>query len=275
MESIEDQAEIIVLVDLTKLSDRIDIMMVGLAYRGRCIPLAWRCLPGNQPWPDRQVTIIAELLEWVAAGIPAGIIPLVEADRGIGNSSDLMSVVDQMGWHFMFRVKISSTILLPSGEIVAFSTLTRPGKRWSGAGILFPTSHPTPVYAHLVWPRSQDEPWCVVTNAPHLSHRPYAQRNWQEQSFRDLKSGGWQWQHSQVRQLDHADRLILVLALAYAWVVSLGTRAIRGGKDLRRLLVRGRRRRLSVFRFGLRYFYHLLRSQRLPPMSLFFRPALC
>jgi hypothetical protein len=57
--SVIDKQRIILLVDLTKLSDRIDILTVGLAYRGRCIPLAWHCLPGNQPWPQSQIGVSA------------------------------------------------------------------------------------------------------------------------------------------------------------------------------------------------------------------------
>jgi hypothetical protein len=274
LSSLVDAEQIILLVDLTKLSDRLDVLMVGLAYRKRCIPLAWRCLPGNQPWPERQVPIIADLLAWIAAGIPEGYTPLVEADQGIGNSSALMRVVAQRGWHFMFRIKDTTTIQLPGGQVVAFSQLIAPGRRWSGSGILFPNSHPILAHVHLLWRSSMDVPWCLVTNAPHLPHHSYAQRVWQEQGFRDLKSAGWQWHRSQVCQLDHADRLLLVLTLAYAWVLSLGTQAIRAGKALRRQLLRGRHRRWSVFRIGLRYLYHLSRIRQPPSMALFFRPAL-
>jgi hypothetical protein len=118
------------------------------------------------------------------------------------------------------------------------------------------------------------EAWCLATNVPSLDARRYAVRMWQEESFRDLKSGGWNWQRSQVQSLSHANRLVLVLALAYAWTLSLGTLAIRAGKVLRRQLARGRRHRLSVFRLGLRYLYHLHYYNLPVPFTLFFRPAL-
>jgi hypothetical protein len=275
LDSVLGKGQIILLVDLTKLGDRLDVLMVGLSYRRRCIPLAWRCLPGNQPWPQSQVEIIAELLEWVAWGVPEGMIPLVQADRGIGNSSDLMKVVKRMEWHFLFRVNASSSLRLADGRQVTLSDLIRPGKRWSGTGVLFQNEHAVEqVYVHLLWRSSMPEAWCLVTNAADVTHAPYAQRIWQEEGFRDLKSGGWQWQRSQVRHLAHAQRLILALALAYAWTLSLGTQAIRAGTALRRQLVSGRRRRLSVFRLGLRYLYHLSRIQQPPLMALFFRPAL-
>jgi hypothetical protein len=272
--SMVDLEEVMLLVDLTKLSDRLDILMVGVAYRKRCIPLAWACLPGNQPWAEGQVSIIADLLTVVAAGLPAGIIPVVQADRGIGNSSNLMAVVEDMGWHFLFRVKQNSNLQLANGQRVELGTLVQPGKSWSGYGILFPTRRSTPLYVHLIWQRSMPEAWCLATNAPILDARRYALRMWQEEGFRDLKSGGWNWQRSQVRSLSHANRLVFVLVLAYAWTLSLGTIAIRAGKALRRKLARGRRRRLSVFRLGLRYLYYLFSRKQPFPFALFFRPAL-
>lgn len=274
LSSMVDLEEVMLLVDLTKLSDRLDILMVGVAYRKRCIPLTWACLPGNQPWPEGQVSIIAELLKVVAASLPTGITPVVQADRGIGHSSNLMAVVEDMGWHFLFRVKQNAHLQLTDGQPVELSALLRPGHSWSGQGILFPTRRSTPLHVHLVWQRSMSEAWCLATNAPALDARRYALRMWQEEGFRDLKSGGWNWQRSQVRSLSHANRLLLVLVLAYTWTLSLGTLAIRAGKSLRRQLARGRRRRLSVFRLGLRYFYHLCYRHLPLPFILFFRPAL-
>lgn len=273
--SMVDLEEVMLLVDLTKLSDRLDILMVGVAYRKRCIPLAWVCLPGNHPWPEGQVSLIADLLAGVAAGLPPGITPVVQADRGIGNSSRLMAEVEALGWHFLFRVNSSSYLELTDGQRVKLCDLVQPGKSWSGQGILFPTRRSTPLYVHLRWSRSMSEAWCLATNAPTLEARHYALRMWQEESFRDLKSGGWNWQRSQVYEVSHANRLVLALVLAYAWTLSLGTSVIRSSKSLRRQLARGRRHRLSVFRLGLRYLYYLC-SHNLPfPSAFFFRPALC
>ena len=39
--------QITLVVDETKLHDRIGIMVVGVAWEGRCLPLAWRTYPAN------------------------------------------------------------------------------------------------------------------------------------------------------------------------------------------------------------------------------------
>lgn len=73
---------------------------------------------------------------------------------------------------------------------------------------------------------SYDEPWILVTNDPSLSGYEYAQRNWQEQSFRDLKSGGWQWSQSRVWCPEHMSRFIVILVVAYGGVLGIGSYAI-------------------------------------------------
>jgi len=274
MSSLVDSQRIILLVDLTKLGKWLDIMVVGIAYRNRCIPLAWRCMRGGRKWPTSQVEVIAELLDWVAAGVPDGQIPLVQADRGIGNSSQLTAVVAQMGWHFLFRVNSNVRMRLENGDERPLSALIQRGKRWSGKGHVFKKGGWVSAYVHLIWRGSMREPWCLITNAPGITGALYAVRMWQEESFRDLKSGGWHWHRSLVRIPPHADRLVLALALAYAWILTLGTVAIRAGRALRKQLSRGNRRTFSVFRLGLRYLYHLIRIHAPICMGLLFIPSL-
>jgi hypothetical protein len=105
-----------------------------------------------------------------------------------------------------------------------------------------------------------------------LSVHDYAVRGWQEHGFKDLKSGGWNWQQSQVWQPDHAQVLVLVLALAYAWVLSLGTLVAHAEKAIRARITRSARRWYSVFREGLRYCLDLIFSTKPVCLELFFAP---
>ncbi len=76
-------------------------------------------------------------------------------------------------------------------------------------------------------------------------------RYWQEGSFRDLKSDGWQWQTLAHHHPSHANRLLLVMVLAYAWVLSLGSLAF-DDPDLRGQVVSADVTRYSLFRLGFR-----------------------
>jgi hypothetical protein len=61
---------------------------------------------------------------------------------------------------------------------------------------------------------------------------------WEELAFRDFKSNGWHWHRSRVWDTAHANRLWLVMALAYAWALSLGTQAAHQ-RELWREVARG------------------------------------
>ncbi len=261
-----DSREYVLLVDETKLGEHLNVMLVGLAYQGRCIPLAWVCYPPDTPG---QVKRITQLLKLVKAGLPTDGRVVVQADRGIGTSPDLVRAVRRLGWHYLFRVQGLTKLITRDGHE---HTLAEQPSGWSGYGLLFKQRGHVRGYALIYQDFAHDEPWCLITDEPSLSVLDYALRNWEEQAFRDLKSGGWNWQRSQVWQPDHADVLVLVLALAYAWVLSLGTLVAHAEPALRARIVRGTGRLYSIFRQGLRFWLDRI-GRRLPVyLGLFFAP---
>lgn len=242
---------IYLLVDETKLSGNLSVMMVGLAYGRRCLGLVWRSYH-PKAWPCGQVELIEGLLKQVQAVLDPGVEVIVEVDRGLGTSPDLIRAVRRLGWDYLFRVQ--GTVHFyndtqPEGELRSLTS--RGGKAFCASGSAFKAAGWLPVEVRVIWTAAYDEPWCLVSNRPDLTGWEYAHRNWQEQSFRDLKSGGWQWNHSHVWQPSHADRLLLVLWLAYALAFSFGLWATRN-PDLYRQVTRGSRPRFSLFRLGLR-----------------------
>jgi hypothetical protein len=261
-----DSREYVLLVDETKLGEHLNVMMVGLAYQGRCIPLAWVCYPPDTPG---QVKRIERLLKQIKGGIPIEGRVVVEADRGIGTSPDLVRAVRRLGWHYLFRVQGQTKLITRDGHEY---TLGEQPSLWSGFGLLFKQRGRVRGYALVYQAFGEDEPWCLITDDPSLSVLDYALRNWEEQAFRDLKSGGWNWQQSQVWQPDHADVLVLVLALAYAWVLSLGTLVAHADHAVRARIVRGTGRLYSIFREGLRYWLDLIGTRQPVYLGLFFAP---
>jgi hypothetical protein len=253
------------LVDETKLHDRIGVMLVGVAWEGRCLPLAWRTYRANSAadYPvEGQVEVIADLLAQVQAGLPAGVEVLVLADRGIGTSPELCRVVAALGWRYLFRVTCQTKIVTQAGD-VTIAQQVQAGEIWAASGLIFKKRGLIPAHARALWSVGYDEPWALVTNDEQLSGHEYARRNWQEQSFRDLKSGGWHWGESRLRHPDHVARLLVILALAYSWVVALGSQAVAAGQaqPLIRRADGSRRRHWSLFKEGLRYFVEWVQRQ--------------
>lgn len=246
---------LILLVDETKLGGHLSVMVVGLAYRGCCIPLAFWCYPPKQ-WPLKQVDLIMTLLGWIAPSIPPSLIPLVQADRGIGTSPDLLRSIAGWGWHFQVRVQKNTRLQRENGPDCPLAALvSHAGQTWQGSGRVFKKAGWLEGRILIVWGQAYAECWCIVTNCPDVTGWDYALRYWQECSFRDLKSDGWQWQCSRIWTPAHANRLLLVLTLAYAWVLTLGT-LVCCDRDWAQRLTKGQRPTYSLFRLGLRLWEH-------------------
>ncbi len=131
----------------------------------------------------------------------------------------------------------------------------------------------------LIWEVGQAEPWCLFTTVPRLLGHLYALRWWQEASFKDLKSGGWQWQASHLTDPQRMERLLLVMALAYAWCITLGTFVWSQPPHLRAATATpDELLRLSLFHLGQRFLARVLAHQATLkavgpqfPASAFFR----
>ena len=78
----------------------------------------------------------------------------------------------------------------------------------------------------LIYHDAQHEhPWLILTDLPPNSAPVawYSLRAWIEAQFKDIKSGGWQWQRTRMTDPERVSRLWLVMALALLYSVSLGS----------------------------------------------------
>jgi hypothetical protein len=265
--------QVMILVDETKLQDRVAVMMVGLAWEGRCIPLVWRAYRANdaRAYPEEgQVRMIENLLCILHGALPPEVRVVVLADRGIGTSPDLCRVVAGFGWHYLFRVTCQTKIVTAQTDYT-IAQQVQPGDIWAMSGTIFKKRGQIPAYARALWSVGYAEPWALVTNDERLTGHEYARRAWQEQSFRDLKSGGWHWGASRIRHADHVQRLLVLLTLAYALMVALGSQAVsqKRGHALQQHAEGRVSRHYSLFREGLDYFVELCQCHTRCPQLLF------
>lgn len=263
---------VFLLVDETKISDRIGCMMISLAIQNRAIPLIWRCYRANSSddYPEEgQVKMIGNMLKKLVPAFPKDKDVILEADRGIGNSSNLMREVGEIEIDFLFRVNISAIFTFREGISSPLRDLACRGETFHAKGTLFTKDREIEeCEVHILWDEEDcDEPWCLATNMSGLTGKEYKLRVWQEESFRDLKSAGWQWQSSLLRNAEIAERILLPMALAYAWCVSLGI-FFENADEETRLPVDCIRKnpKYSVFRKGLRFFkrYFYLDPSKIP-----------
>lgn len=272
--------KIVLLVDETAIGDRFRVMLVGAAYKRRCIPLIWRCYKANSAadYPrEGQVKMIAAMFAQLKTVLPDNRAVLVLADRGIGTSPALCKAVAALGWHYLFRVVKTVKIRTERGELLPYAEIKQ-GGRWAASGIVFITQGRIPAHIRAIWEKDCAEPWILVTNDPKLTGREYAMRNWQEQGFRDLKSGGWQLEMCRLRSAERMSRFLAILALAQGAALALGNLAVITGKARRLIKTKdGKLRRpLSLFKEGLVYLNkHILDKDEFPSLIFIRDQRLC
>ena len=188
------------------------------------------------------------------------------ADRGISHSSALIKAFQAHDILYLLRIKDSARLTIQQALSFILKFATAEGTTWTATGILFTGQRQVPTQVRMYWGHGQSEAWCLVTNDPRIATRTYARRVWQEESFRDLKSGGWHWHTSFIRCPQRASRFVLILAVAYGWIVALGSQQP----------VLSKPARYSVFRRGLRWVKTRLNRLEfdLIPTQLHFAPLL-
>jgi hypothetical protein len=102
------EAPLLVLVDETKLSDHVAMMMVGLAYQASTIPLLWHAYhPADYPEAG-QVALLSDLLAKLRPFIPANQVAILLADRGLGTSPAWQARLTELNWDYLLRVQRST-----------------------------------------------------------------------------------------------------------------------------------------------------------------------
>ena len=260
------KAALLILVDETKLSDHVAVMMVGVAYQGSAIPLIWRAYTVEDYPQEGQVALMSALLSQLHSLLPPEQAALLLADRGLGTSPTWQEHLSDSGWRYLLRVQRSTLIRLSGQKPQPLGRLVGYGQTWIGYAQVFKKAGWQWKWVYLVWELGYAEPCCLFSNQADLSPDLYRRRFQHEASFRDLKSDGFNWQCSRVWLPAHVERLLLVLALATLWSLTEGTKV----RFLYPLVAR--QRSLSVFRLGLDYLFEAFRSLKSKCLELFLAP---
>lgn len=177
---------VVLLVDETYHTDRLKAMVVSVAHEGRAIPVAWRCYKPDE-WPMGQVELIRTLLLQVKGVLPPGVRVLVEADRGIGTSPDLVRMIEEPGWWYLVRVQGQVRIQADNRESAFSQLVSAPGMRFKGRVKAFKGAGWIECFALGEWSSGQKGPWLLLTNHPDAGADWYGIRWYEECAFKDFK----------------------------------------------------------------------------------------
>lgn len=153
-----------------------------------------------------------------------------------------------------------STLTLPVGQMV-FCDNIRPTAQQAGSFSLSISCAPPK-------PSKKLDPWFIISTEPAgwWVTPVYEKRFSIEETFRDSKSYGFHFDWTGVHDLERLDRLVLIIALACCWAMSIGIWLHRIGSRRTADLVK--RPKLSLFQLGLRFINRLLHLGETPDVRL-------
>jgi hypothetical protein len=261
---LKNQEQIILVIDRTTLGNALNILMVGIAFRGRVLPLAWKVQKKQGTF---QLRYVHAALRFIAEQLPPDTHHIwVVGDREYQDVVFQAFVRDTLHWHFVQR--LDQSIWAFPTRYKAFklnaSGLQRGELRsWGRCRITQQQFGLVELIGY--WAPDEDEPWYLISDVTlgREAVQIYARRFWIEEMFRDFKSHGWDLETSGLEIPARFERLLFVMALAYVWLVQVAVTVVKRG--WRHWVDRKARRTLSYFRLGWNWLNRMLaRNQRLP-----------
>jgi Transposase DDE domain len=218
---------VVLALDATSIHDRFTVLAISLLYRRSATPLLWTVLPGNAPeaWQPHWERMLTQLAEWIGGDR----FVLVLSDRGL-YSPRLFHAIVSTGWHPLMRIR-DQGYYQPTGqsEWTPLANLRPPlneQQTWTGDAFKNAAGR---LSCTLVawWTEGHAEPWLLLTDlAPERIQGPwYGLRGWIEQSFKCLKSAGWDCEQTRMTSAERVERHWLALSVAMLWTVSAGGQA--------------------------------------------------
>jgi len=269
--------EVRLIVDGSKVGFRHRLLMVGLAYRKRAIPIAWSWVRSEKGHSSsyKQRALLGYVRRLMPDGAAARVSVVGDSEFG---AVAVMERLEEWGWYYVLRQKSSHLMCSEHkpqqeewrtlGELIE-----RRGERVWLEGALLSRLHAHETNLLLYWERGEKEPWLLATNLLECGKvlSCYRRRMWIEEMFADFKGHGFDLESTQLRHFARLSRLTLAVAMLYVWLVEHGAQVIKRGQ--RRMVDRSDRRDYSVFRLGCNMLDRRLAqvakpSSRLLPRSL-------
>jgi hypothetical protein len=197
----------------------INILMLGIAYRGMVVPLFWTLLPkaGNSNTAERR-----DLMERFLAYFGRTRIRALLADREFVGGEWLGYLQRQQ---IPFRIRLRHNTLIPNrwNRPVAASRLFQSLQRGE-VHYLYGRRPVWGCFVFLVALRLEDGSLLLIATTDHPEHalNDYARRWDIEVLFAALKKRGFRFEDTHLTHPERLSRLTALLAIAFAWAYHTG-----------------------------------------------------
>jgi hypothetical protein len=250
--------ELTVAMDWTDFDDddHTTLCVYLVTRAGRALPLVWKTVKKSD-LKDRQTRLETEMLERLVDWVPEGTRLTVLADRGFGKS-ELYECCALLGIDYVIRFRqdilVSDTDGIQAAAVEYLPANGRPRMLVSPTV----TGKKTPVPAVVVTKaKRMQEPWCIATSLASKTAAEvvakYGRRFTIEEAFRDTKDlhFGMGLSATHIRNADRRDRMLMLVALAQAFLTALGQAGENAGLDKSLKTNTSPKRTLSLLNQGL------------------------
>jgi hypothetical protein len=210
-------------IDATNIGQNFTVLSLHVLYQGCGIPVAWKIVKGTEKgsWKPHWLHLFQSLKDTV----PPDWQVIVSADRGL-YADWLFKEICALNWHPFLRINHQGTYQIRGEQEWRCLDTVVPNTQmsWSGVVTCFKSN---PLNCTLLgrWDEGYKDPWLIVTDLKPEQGNVlwYSFRSWIESSYRDVKSDGWQWHKTRLREPARAERLWLAMAVATLWTVTMGS----------------------------------------------------
>jgi hypothetical protein len=218
-------------LDTTVVWNCFCIVWVGVVYRGRTVPVAWRVVA--QSSSTVRLGTIQRVLRQAQRILRDGVAIVLLADRGFADGKLMKYLRDNLGWQFRIRIKRSFQFQHQGQWRKVSSVPLQPGQAYFTDAVSVGKTKPYPnVYLAFAHDQQSGENWMIVSDEP-TSLQTFAQyrlRFCVEESFLDLKSSGFNLEASRLRDKFALSQLCGVIALTMLFLVLQGVQVVASGK---------------------------------------------
>lgn len=233
------------------------VLMVGVVYKQRAIPLAWLVYKGKKGHTTAERHIAA--LELVLPLIPETAQVILLGDAEYDTVKMLTWVKHMTNWQFVVRTEPRILLTKDDKTYPIRDILAGYDSRTLMTEVLFTKQTFGPVSVVAWWQPPYQHPLYLVSSLTDadLICRSYALRFKLETLFSDKKGRGFHIDKSHLSDPDRIARLLLAASLAYTWLVYLGV-CVKGDEARRSIVDRPNRTDKSLFRLGFDWLKYAL-----------------
>jgi hypothetical protein len=242
--------EVALVMDRTDLGQQWSILLLGVAYRKRLLPLSWRILPFGGTSASVQISLLRQVQPYLPSGARVHYYGDCEF-----RAVDVQQCCRDYGWHWQVGLKGDTYVQLSEGEWRQLRSLplARGQQHYWQQVYLTQQKGFGPVNLLADWSPNQEQPrfWALDLPAERQAWRRGRKRFWIEPGFRDWKSYGFDLERTQIDDAARLQMLVLALAVTTLWMIHIGDWLIGHGRDHE--LDRARHPDYSLFRLGRDY----------------------